>query len=600
MKTERIQKALRVLIAILIPIIIVLVQNLTFGKFNNPYTPEKYDFWVSYIVLSMFYILLIGLTKSVFRSTLIISIFSFVFLIINQYRIFVTNEAILPMDFSLLFQATEIGSLTTGYIEKFIQDYFLRFLLLLIVFIQIVLASYYTKLKINTLSIRITTIIISLLIIILLFVPISSLQNFYLNVLLNRKNYNEFKSYSDTITYYGYYGIVGGMYANILDSQMQKPNDYSKKELEELLRSGFPQNNTEIKPNIICIFSEAFWDINNIDEITFDKNPIQTFYDLKQEGKVIKAISPSYGGMSENVTMELCTGFSMNYFNVGYIPIMNYYSKDISKNSPSIVKELKNNGYYSKILFGKDYYSSETAFKNMGFNDYYNYNIGDLKDEVIIDDIINDLKNKSNSPIFYLAETIENHMPYYIDKMNNYTINVTSSQKNEDSTNALLSYAQGIHNSVESFNKLYKFIKNFDEPTMIIFIGDHLPFIYSNESNDLLMDMDYFNTNNKLLNLYHKYNTECLILNNYNDNLDYMPEYIGPDGIFTKIINHIGIKSSNLYKWLDSTFNTLPSYNRYVFQTNNELKTYDDLSNQEKEVYRIKQQMQYYMLFDNK
>ena len=71
MKTIKLQKALRIIIAFLIPVIIVLTQNLAFGKINNPYTPEKYDFLASYIVLGLFYILFFGLTKSIFKSTLI-------------------------------------------------------------------------------------------------------------------------------------------------------------------------------------------------------------------------------------------------------------------------------------------------------------------------------------------------------------------------------------------------------------------------------------------------------------------------------------------------------------------------------------------------
>ena len=600
MKTIKLQKALRIIIAFLIPVIIVLTQNLAFGKINNPYTPEKYDFLASFVVLSIFYIFLFGLTKNIFRSTLIISIFSYVFLIANQYRIFISNEAILPMDFSLLFQAPEISSLTTGYVGNFIEENWLNFLLLFIVFFQICLASYYCKIEIKKVPIRISTIIISLLIIILLFAPIPALQNTYLSILLKRNKYNEFKSYSDTITYYGYYGIVGGMYANILDSKMQKPNNYDKKDLEKLLEAEYPSNNSTVKPNIICIFSEAFWDINNINEVEFNINPIQTYHDLKDKGKLIQTISPSYGGMSENVTMELCTGFSLNYFNVGYIPIMNYYNKDISKSSPSIVKELTNNGYYSKIVFGKDYYSSETAFKNMGFNEYYNYNDNHLPDDTITNDIIDYLNNKDDTPVFYFAETIENHMPFYLDKFEHYDITATNTVLNDDSTNAIVSYAQGIHNASEALKKLYDFLQTYKEPTLLIFIGDHLPFIYSNVSNDLLMDMEYFNTNNELLNLYRKYNTECLILNNYNDNLDYLPDSIGPDGILTKIINNINIKSNKLYKWLDTTYEIMPNYNRYLYQTNNDLSKFEDLTIEENAIYRTKQQMQYYMLFDNK
>ena len=355
------------------------------------------------------------------------------------------------------------------------------------------------------------------------------------------------------------------------------------------------------KPNIIVVFSEAFWDIEQVEDIKFQPSVTTNIKKLKKQGATVNLLSCSYGGMSENVSYELLTGGNMNYFPNGYIPIMSLYRRRNITQAPSIIKELNKNGYHSKIVFGRDFYNSKDAFLKLGFNEYEELEETEenkkgyfISDEYVTDNIIKELEEKtSNQKMFYMVETIQNHMPYTIDKYENYDIAVES-KFDEDTNNTLLTYAQGIYDVDKQTNRLYEYIKQYKEPTILIFLGDHLPYLYTSEGKDLTEHLSYFNTPDDLENTYRKYDTEALILSNYDINYDKFPSYLSNDLLMTYIINNMDIEIQDYYKWLYTTIDELPATNKFLFLDNLGNKySLNDMSDRQKDIYNLKEMMQY-------
>ena len=177
---------------------------------------------------------------------------------------------------------------------------------------------------------------------------------------------NDYNSYTTYVDLYAFYGVLSGMYYQLLDSRFEVPDNYGKEKLDKILVQAKTDTTLEKigTPNIIVILSESFFDISLLNEdITFDKDITKNFNELKEKGYLVNLISPSYGGMTANVTFELLTGGNMSYFSPGYIPFMQLFQNNTSKEIPSVVNELSNNGYYSEILMGQDSYNSEVIFK---------------------------------------------------------------------------------------------------------------------------------------------------------------------------------------------------------------------------------------------
>ena len=62
---------------------------------------------------------------------------------------------------------------------------------------------------------------------------------------------------------------------------------------------------TPIKPNVIVILSEAFWDPTIIPGAKFSKDPIPFFHKLQKSGTSGTMLSPQYGGGTANVEFEV-------------------------------------------------------------------------------------------------------------------------------------------------------------------------------------------------------------------------------------------------------------------------------------------------------
>ena len=565
--------------------------------------------FITYLIFGIF----LSLMKKSSKAIATLTTFFIILLDINLIRTSITGEPITFNDINFISQITSVTKLGMNNILQNIYWYLGILLGEIIFLVMIVKLSKKHLVEMKNTKARVIILTTCLLVLVILFLPFEATNNFYLNLFFRNNDVKDYKSYTTNYDYYKKNGIIGGMYGNLLLTRTFKPASYEEKEVEEFLNmSGdYIQKKTLGKPNIIMIFSEAFWDVTKISEVKFNTNPIEKYNELKKNGKTINLLVPSFGGMSENVSMEILTGEKMNYFANGYIPIMSLYKEKNSSRIPSLIKELKNNDYSSKIVFGHDYYNAKQAFESIGFDTYLNYyntqaypdNIKgeELSDKYMIDEVINELDNKAEgSKIFYMASTIENHMPFDKSKFENYDIGITESTLTEQEQEQVLVYAQGLHDASNELSRLYEFVKKYDEPTIIIFLGDHLPYLY-NEKNELLVNnVEYFNTNDEKENIYRKYSTEALILSNYNVNLDEIPTYMSADMLLNSVLNNMDVKLSNYYKWLYQTRNVIPCYNKYIFMdSKNMLYYYDELPEDMKEIYKKREDIQYYFNFSD-
>ena len=594
------------------PLLLNIIFNVCFFLLT-PYRIGVIKFIGIYITYLIFGILFSVLKKS--SSALItLATFFIIFFDINLIRFDTTGEMVTFNDINFMSQITSIVKLGMSTILQNIYSYIAILFGEILFLVVIVKLTKKYSVKIENKKCRLISFVVCSLMLFALFLPFESTTKFYLKLFYANDDIEDYKIHTTTYTQCMRNGILGGIYENLLLTRVFEPEDYDEKEVENILNlSGdYVQEKTLGNPNIIMIFSEAFWDISKISEVEFNINPTQKYNELKKYGKTLNLLVPSFGGMSENVSMEVLTCEKMNYFVNGYVPIMSLYKNEGSSNIPSLVKELKSNNYISKIAFGHDYYNSKQTFERIGFDSYINYNNtqlyeNDIKgyeisDEYMVDRIIEELNNKEKeSKIFYAVSTIENHMPYDKEQFENYDIKIEESTLNKKEQEQVLAYSQGLSDMSNELNRLYEFVKEYDEPTIIIFLGDHLPYLYSNKNNLLIEKLQYFNTSDEKENIYRKYCTEVLILSNYDVDLSVIPTYMSADMLLNSVLNNMNIKISNYYKWLYQTRNVIACYNRYIFMDSKNILYYnDELTEDMKEIYKKRRDIQYYFNFSNK
>ena len=574
----------------------IFFRIVAFKKLNIPSHSYLFAVFFGMIIFSFVW----ALTKKTFKTTIICYISILILNIINQIKIFYTDEPLYFSDINFLGKIGDLISLVSTHISFKEVLIFILFCItygLILSLITFFAFKYNTEIKNKKL--RIGIVIIDIIIILLLFFPNASMKDFYLKFFFKTDNHKDFNSYVTNKEFYERNGFINGMYGVVLNNRFTEPENYDENNLNELLENVPNINVNKIgKPNIIVVFSESFFDLDLLTEMQFNKKITSNFNKLKNEGEFINLVSPTYGGMSENVAFEFLTGGSMNFFPKGYIPIMSLYSKESAYQIPSLVKVLNNNGYYSQIVYGKDYYNSQEECFKIGFNSYdeiiENKDYDWVSDEYLTDLLIKKIESKkSKEPLFYMLETIESHMPFQYEKYDNYDVVIENSKLTKDMNRALQAYAQGIYNADKQLGRLYEFIKSYEEPTMLVFLGDHLPFIHTGGGKNVIDELEYFNTKDELVNNFRKYNTQCLVLSNFDANIDF-PDYMGVDLLFNHLVNHLDIENETYYKWLYHTSDILSGLNRYVsIDKNGKLYNTNNLPEDMKEIYDTKILMQY-------
>lgn len=118
-----------------------------------------------------------------------------------------------------------------------------------------------------------------------------------LNNIYDKDKAKDYRHNSSNMQYYSEYSMLGGMYADLLETRIFEPNDYDKLEIENVLKKYENKENEKKweKSNIIVTFSESFFDISSIeDDVKFSKPVTSNYNKLKDEGIFINMISPSY------------------------------------------------------------------------------------------------------------------------------------------------------------------------------------------------------------------------------------------------------------------------------------------------------------------
>ncbi len=253
------------------------------------------------------------------------------------------------------------------------------------------------------------------------------------------------------------------------------------------------------RPNVILILSESFFDVASLDGVTFEEDPIADFRALKEEGVSGSFFTRTLGYGTCNIELEVLTGM-----NSGLLSGEDLYSwaPEVFTRLPSVPAVLQENGYYTAMLhtFNDTIYHRAGIFSRLGFDDlyfssdfadfygpaaqaedYWSYMNSRISGQFYSDALMSDLlislyeKHDADGPVFLYGISMENHSTYQ-DKYapEELTVSLTSPLTGE-AANDLLNLSQGIHNASAALGKLADYFRTVDEPTVIVFFGDHRP-----------------------------------------------------------------------------------------------------------------------------
>ncbi|WP_189015627.1 LTA synthase family protein [Paenibacillus marchantiophytorum] len=340
-------------------------------------------------------------------------------------------------------------------------------------------------------------------------------------------------------------------------------------------------SNTPIKPNVIVVLSEAFWDPTVIKGATFSKDPIPFFHKLQQQGTSGTMLSPQYGGGTANVEFEVLTGNSMRFLPQGSIA----YNQFITNEVDSLASIYARQGYTSTAIspFYNWYFNSNRIYKDFGFSKYIpieyfkpNYSGPYIADHEVAANIIH-ATELSEGPDFIFANTMENHFHFYPGKFpkNNFDV---SGDMSASSRGMLETLAQGINASDNMLKELVEYYEKKNEPTIIAFWGDHLPALGDDYAT--YMDTKYISGKDDPDFLKKMYSVPLVIWNNFDerkDTLNISPSFLGP--YLIELSKQQGSYYTDFLSQLSKKIPVIPPKDYYEAMHINEqdLKDYDTL-----------------------
>lgn len=253
------------------------------------------------------------------------------------------------------------------------------------------------------------------------------------------------------------------------------------------------------KPNVIMILSESFFDVTKLPGVTYAEDPVADFHRACAAGVSGTFYTRTLGYGTCNIELEALTGI-----NNRFLPsdeMLCYWGGDRFDKLSTVPRIFRQNGYYTAFLhtFNDGIYNRTPIYTHLGFDDlyfsgdfaaidpaaaaapdYWAYMSGKISGEFYSDDYMADLiidlynEKKDDSPVFLDVATMENHTPFAADKYAVYDYPFTS-ELSAEGVGELNALTQGVADSSKALGKLIDYFSACDDPTVIIFYGDHRP-----------------------------------------------------------------------------------------------------------------------------
>ena len=506
---------------------------------------------VTYLIIFLVQSLWLSLINNFYISIIVNQIIFGLFAVANYYKMMFLNDPILPWDLVFVKQIFDLLPNLKGIVP-------INLIIFAGVVIILIIAAVikYTKFNVLSLRRRIAVFIISFGVLLTI---VSYPSNFFNKLMAELELSNVTWDYKVSLDHNG---LVLTFVSKINEMNIPTPENYSKEEVSEIVESIEVKETVEsdIQPNIVVIMSEAFWEFEKI----LPNYEGETYYPTVSEYKIGNIVSPRYGGGTSNVEFEALTGYSNNLLPDGSVP----YQQFMSPYVPALPNVLKEYGYETSALhtYHKYFWNRIVAYPALGFDqfigledlespDYY----GAFIDDRVVNDMILDQLTDGEKPQFVFAVTMQNHGMYVDGRYGSDTMQIAT-EYSENTNNMINTFGTGVVHSDKVLKDLFEEIEALDEPTLVVFFGDHLPYLENAYNEAGFVDE---NGNYSLEDQMKLKETPIAVWNNYGKDINEIGS-ISTSFLAPYIVEWAELKMPTYYKFLQNFRENMPSYTSIV------------------------------------
>ena len=283
------------------------------------------------------------------------------------------------------------------------------------------------------------------------------------------------------------YGLPYCFSASLFNTGISEPNGYTKKAMAKIDKDGelnqtATSRSSDELPNIIVVQLESYFDVANAEFFTTSEDACPNLHNLYQNYSNGYFKVPSVGAGTANTEFEVLTGMNLRYFGPGEYPYKTYSKKHPTESAATALASL---GYGTHALHDNtgNFYSRANVFNNMGFDTFTSKEFmnvlqttenGWAKDEILTHHIM-EAMDTTNQEDFVFTVSVQGHGNYpETQVIENPKIKVEGIE-DEALKNKWEYYVNQVYEMDQFVGDLIKAVEERNEPSVVVFYGDHLP-----------------------------------------------------------------------------------------------------------------------------
>ena len=283
------------------------------------------------------------------------------------------------------------------------------------------------------------------------------------------------------------YGLPYCFSASLFNTGISEPNGYTKKAMAKIDKDGelnqtATSRSSDKLPNIIVVQLESYFDVANAEFFTTSEDACPNLHNLYQNYSNGYFKVPTVGAGTANTEFEVLTGMNLRYFGPGEYPYKTYSKKHPTESAATALASL---GYGTHALHDNtgNFYSRANVFNNMGFDTFTSKEFmnvlqttenGWAKDEILTQHIM-EAMDTTKQEDFVFTVSVQGHGNYpETQVIENPKIKVEGIE-DEALKNKWEYYVNQVYEMDQFVGDLIKAVEERNEPSVVVFYGDHLP-----------------------------------------------------------------------------------------------------------------------------
>ena len=248
--------------------------------------------------------------------------------------------------------------------------------------------------------------------------------------------------------------------------------------------------------SVIMVMDEAFSDLTDQSMFTWtaETDPLPNLHALHNDPHTISGhiVVPGFAGGTANTEFDVLTGMQTNALSDTTTSAM----RVVNRNLDSLFRVFGADGYRTSFYHPGDawFYNRENVYRWLGAE--YEVFARDMenpeyKGRWVTDDYMVGLIEQEfetavseGRPLFNYTTTIQNHMSYTADKYgegHTFAPISTTADISDETRTMLEVYTEGVRDADAMLGRLTEYFAEREEPVVLVFYGDHLPYLGDNQ-----------------------------------------------------------------------------------------------------------------------